>query len=438
MREGPPAQRRRVRAGLALGLAGLLGLGALAWALPGALAPVASGGAARYPAAVIGHGRVLVALGDCAVCHTAPGGAPFAGGRAIATPFGIVHSTNITPDRGTGIGGWSFAAFRRAMRTGVARNGQHLYPVFPYNHFTKTTDADLEAIYAYLRVQTPVVAAPKPNGLAFPMTLRPLLAVWNALYLTPGAYRADPARSAAWNRGAYLVEGLGHCEACHTPRNALGAEIGARAFGGGMVEGWAVPALGTRAPAPVPWTEEAFYTFLRTGFSAQHGPAAGPMGPVIRALQALPDADLRAMAQYLAALSPPVPAAAVQAAMAAAEARNRAALAPSSAPGARIFRNTCAFCHAPAAPVLFGVKPDLAFNSNLQAARPDNLIRIILGGVPDPAVSGMGPMPAFGPVLPDSQVADLVGFLRRHYAPGRPGWTGLDQAVARLRALPGP
>ncbi|GAB0117256.1 molybdopterin cofactor-binding domain-containing protein [Acidisoma sp. 7E03] len=429
----PPVKRRGIWAGLGLGLAGLVGLGAVALPWRGAIAPVSPPAAGLYSAETIARGKLLAAVGDCAVCHTAPGRAVNAGGRAIETPFGIVHSTNITPDVATGIGTWSFEAFRRALREGIARDGRHLYPVFPYDHFTKVTDEDLEALYAYLMAQTPVSAPAKPNGLPFPLNQRALMAGWNALYLKPGPFTPDPARSAEWNRGAYLVEGLGHCSACHTPRNALGAEIKSRAYAGGVAEGWEAPPLTDLSHAPVPWTEQALYTYLRTGFSPDHGPATGPMAPVIHELQALPDTDLRAMATYLAALSAPPSPEAVVTAREEAQARNAGAMLPSAGPGGRLFQGACAACHAPSAPQLFGVKPDLALNSNLQSDRPDNLIRIILGGVPQPAIASMGAMPAFGPVLSDRQIADLVAFLRHQYAPGRPAWSDVEATVARLR-----
>lgn len=430
----PPAKKRGFWAGLGLGVAGLIGVGTLALPLRAAIDPIAPPDPTLYSAATIARGKVLAAVGDCAVCHTAPGGQTLAGGLALQTPFGTVYSVNLTPDIKTGIGTWSFDAFRRAMREGIGRDGRHLYPVFPYDHFTKVTDEDLEAIYAYLMAQPPVVATAPANRLAFPMNIRPLMAGWNALYLKPGAYQPDPARSPEWNRGAYLVEGLGHCSSCHTPRNALGAEIASRRYAGGEAEGWDAPALSTLSRAPIPWTEAELFTYLRTGFSPLHGPAAGPMAPVIHELQAVPDADLRAMAHYLASDLPPVSAEAEKTAMETADARNAGAMLASAGSGGRIFQGACAVCHAPSAPPLFGVKPNLAFNSNLHSDRPDNLIRIILGGVPVPALPGMGPMPAFGPVLSDSQIADLVQFLRRQYAPGQPAWTDLDQTISKLRA----
>lgn len=431
----PPAaaRGRGFWTGLGFGVAGLLGACAVALPVRSALERASAPSPGLYSDQAIARGKVLAALGDCAVCHTAPGGAMLAGGRPLQTPFGIIYSTNITPDPKTGIGDWSFDAFRRAMREGIGRDGRHLYPAFPYTHFTKVTDPDLESIYAYLMAQPPVVSKPRANDLDFPLGMRSLMVGWNTLYFRPGVYKPDPSRSMEWNRGAYLVEGLGHCSACHTPRNALGAEIRSRRFAGGEAEGWDAPPLAALSEAPVPWTEDALYTFLRTGFSAEHGPAAGPMAPVVHELQGVPNADLRAMAHYIASLGKPVSEAEVQAATGRAEARNAGLMSPSAGPGGRIFQGACAACHAPSAPALFGVKPNLALNSNLQAKKPDNLIRIILGGVPRPAIASMGAMPAFGSVLNDSQIAELTAFLRRQYAPERAPWRDLPGKVAKLR-----
>ena len=169
-------------------------------------------------------GARLAAIGNCNVCHTAPGGAPFAGGLALPTPFGTIQSTNITPDPATGIGRWSETAFVRAMREGVDREGRHLYPAFPYDHFTRVTDQDNRALYAYLMTRRPIQASPPPNDLRFPFDQRILLAGWKMLYLRQGPLAIETDRSPEWNRGRYLVEGLGHCGACHTPRDGLGAE----------------------------------------------------------------------------------------------------------------------------------------------------------------------------------------------------------------------
>jgi nicotinate dehydrogenase subunit B len=430
----PPKARRGFWAGLGIGLAGLMGVAVTALPLRAAMAPVSLPDPTLYSAATIARGKMLAALGDCAVCHTAPGGQPYAGGRAIETPFGTVYSRNITPDGATGIGGWSYAAFARAMREGISRDGTHLYPVFPYTDFTRSSDADLEALYAYL-MSRPAVAAVTPRAkLAFPMNVRPVMAAWNLLFHRPGAYRPDPTRSAEWNRGAYLVEGLGHCGGCHTPRNALGAELASRPLAGGWAEGWEAPALNGLSHAPIPWSEAELYTYLRTGYSALHGPAAGPMGPVVREMAALPDADLRAMAHYLASLGTPVSPETEARLATEIAARMPDAMLASAGPGARIYQGACAVCHEPGAPPQFGVQPNLALNSNLHSARPDNLIRTILGGIPMPALDHLGAMPGFAETLNDRQIADLVGFLRRQYAPNQDAWTDLPQTVARLRA----
>ncbi len=228
----------------------------------------------------IERGRQMAEAGDCAVCHTTAEGPTNAGGRAIETPFGTVYSTNITPDPETGIGSWSYPAFERAMREGISRDGHHLYPAFPYTAYTRMNDADLQALYAYL-MASPAVRSRNPvTKLAFPFNLRPMLAAWNAMFLSPGALPVEPSRSAEWNRGAYLVEAVGHCSACHSPRNMLGAEMtGASKFAGGLADGWEAPPLGAHANGPIPWDVNQLYDYLRRGSADLHGPAAGPMVP---------------------------------------------------------------------------------------------------------------------------------------------------------------
>ena len=298
----PFAERRGAFATAAALCAAAIGIGAavLPWR---AIAPIARPDASVYSAATIARGQQLAALGDCAVCHTSANGILNAGGRPLATPFGTIYTTNITPDVETGIGAWSYPAFERAMREGIHRDGRHLYPAFPYTHFAKTTDADLQALYAYLMAQPPVRAETPHNTLAFPFNLRPLMAGWNALFHKPGTFQPDPTKSEIWNRGAYLVEGLGHCGACHSPRNALGAEKANAYLAGGFAEGWEAPALTSLSQAPIPWSEDELFAYLRTGESRFHGVAAGPMAPVVKELAALPDQDIRAMAVYLASFN---------------------------------------------------------------------------------------------------------------------------------------
>jgi nicotinate dehydrogenase subunit B len=445
----PWPRRRSAWAKASALAAGAISVGAALLGWRPAIAPVAAASANLYSAAVIEKGRVLAAAGDCVLCHTAPGGAASAGGRAVDTPFGTVYSTNLTPDAATGIGAWSFSAFQRAMREGISRDGHHLYPAFPYTAFTKTSDDDLTALYAYLMAQPAVASTVPETKLAFPFSLRPLMALWNALYLTPGAALAVASESTEWNRGAYLVNGLGHCGACHTARNALGAEQGGSAtFAGAMVDGWEAPPLTSLSHAPVPWTERELYNYLRFGHSAQHGNASGPMAPVVRQLRELPDADVRAMAVYLASFNAPAasrvaaPARPVPEALAAAlseqsSAQGSAREATLTGPAQRLFSTTCGACHHDGdGPQLLGQNIPLALNSNLHSARPDNLLRVILEGIQEPATRDIGFMPAFRHHLDDTQVAQLAGYMRRRFAPDKPPWPDLEAAVAGVsRAL---
>ena len=424
--------------------AGSLALGAALLGWRPAIAPVVqtAGGAAVYNAATIERGRLLAAAGDCVVCHTAPGGVPNTGGRAMDTPFGTVYTTNLTPDAETGIGQWSFSAFQRAMREGISRDGKHLYPAFPYTAFAKMGDDDLTALYAYLMAQPAVRADVPKTDLAFPFSVRPLMAGWNALFHDATPYQPDPTRPPEWNRGAYLVQGVGHCGACHTPRNALGAEQGGAAFlSGALVDGWEAPALTALSKSPVPWSAESLYSYLRHGHSAQHGSAAGPMAPVVRELAHLPDGDIRAMASYLASFNvstePAADAVQAREALANAAVAQAAALAPQPGRAQRLFDGACAACHHDGdGPKLLGVNIPLALNSNLHSDRPDNLLQVIVHGIREPAARDIGFMPAFGPALSDAQIAELAQYMRQRYAPGRPAWRDVPEALARVRAGP--
>ena len=376
-----------------------------------------------FSEAAITHGGVLAALGNCAVCH----GPGLAGGVLLQTPFGTITTPNITPDESSGVGTWSYAAFARAMRDGVGRDGGHLYPALPYTHFRTVTEPDLQALYAWLMSRPAVTTPPRAaNALRFPFNLRPLLAGWNALFLRGTVFTPDAARSAAWNRGAYLVNGLGHCGGCHSPRNWLGAErTGAAALAGGMAQGWAAQSLTAASQAPLPWTEADYAEYLRTGFSANHGPAGGPMADVVQQLRGVPDADVKAMAVYLASLSPGA------ASVTAEELERQTAPGAATSVGARLYDGACAACHQ-AGRVVFGVRPSLALNSNVHDDTPDTLIRVILQGAG--SFPERGVMPAFGGSLDDTQVAELVRFVRAQFAPGRTAWSGVEDAVARLRS----
>jgi nicotinate dehydrogenase subunit B len=440
----PPMGRRpwRLLAPVGAALAAVIGTAALTVSWRAEIAPVAPRGAALYSAETLERGRVLAEVGDCAVCHTAEDGAVNAGGRGLATPFGTVISTNITPDAETGIGAWSFAAFARAMREGISRDGRHLYPAFPYTAFARTSDADLEALYAFLMAQQPVRSVVPETNLAFPFNVRPGMAVWNALFHDPAPFKPSPDRSEAWNRGAYLVEGLGHCSACHSPRNAVGAEAqGARRLAGGTVDGWDAPGLGIHARGPVPWSKDALFAYLRTGRSENHGVAAGPMAPVIDGLGALPDEDIRAMATYL--VSPPgsSPATARQTAAAADQklatrlvAAGEADARPAIGSGARLFDGACAACHRPEAKgILFNAGSALALSTKVHGDRPDNFLRTVLGGIAAPRDGSHAGMPGLAGSLTDGQIADLAAYVRGRFAPDRPAWPDLASTARRLR-----
>jgi nicotinate dehydrogenase subunit B len=431
--QNPFARRRGALASAAALVAAMVGVAAavLPWR---SIAPIARPDASVFSAATIARGRQLAALGDCAVCHTRANGVINAGGRAIETPFGIIYSTNITPDVETGLGAWSYPAFERAMREGIHRDGRHLYPAFPYPHFAKATDADLQALYAYLMAQAPVRAANPKTTLALPFNWRPLVAGWNALFHRTGVFEADSTKSEIWNRGAYLVEGLGHCGACHSPRNAFGAEKASAHLAGGFAEGWEAPPLTSSSHAPIPWSEDELFAYLRTGESRFHGVAAGPMAPVAKELAGLPDQDIRAMAVYLSAFSTTAISKPGQDELATKlETVSGTKAVSASALGARLYQGACAVCHRVGGAPLFGSRPSLALNSNLHSAVPDNLIQVILHGIASPASSDLGYMPAFKDSMTDNQFAELVSYLRQQFAPDKPPWTEVQAAVGRAR-----
>lgn len=417
---------RFVRYGAAFGLSAALGALVSTWRP--AIAPIPVPRPSAFSADRVARGAVLARLGDCAVCHTADGGRSLAGARALATPFGTLYSDNLTPDPDTGIGHWSAAAFRRAMRDGVARDGAHLYPALPYEHFTHVSDADLDALYAYLMTRRPVRQAAPANRLIPPLGFRPLLAGWKLLFLHKGPVPVDQTRSAQWNRGAYLVEGLGHCGGCHTPRNPAGGEEPSRAYGGGLAEGWRAPALDASNPAARRWTPLALYTYLRTGISPDHSAAAGPMGPVVESLSAAPETDVRAIALYIASRMGTVDAGPSSPRLIDDPARAEA-LAPE---GAVVFAGACAGCHGPGAPMMAQGRPQLGLASSLSDKDPTSASQAVLRGI-EPPVAGRGPkMPPFADNLTDAQVAQVLTYARARYT-DLPAWTRLPQSVRAAR-----
>ena len=374
--------------------------------LPPRVGDVATAGSGN--ADPVARGEYLVRAGSCLGCHTEPGGEPYAGGRAIETPFGIVNSPNLTADA-TGLAAWSNDDFWRAMHNGRSRDGRLLYPAFPYPNYTRLVRADSDAMLAYLKSLPPVARKSRPHGLRFPFDLQASLAVWRALFFRPARFEADPARPASWNRGAYLVETLGHCNACHSRRNAFGATAGPLDLAGGLipVQNWYAPSLTDNAEAGVgDWPAREVVAFLKHGVSAR-GWAQGPMAEVVaRSTRYLSDEDLAAMATYLAAL----PRGQVDR-----DDAPNAPPAPPSSSGAKLYATHCASCHGEHGEGVAGAYPALAGNRAVALSPPANLVHMVLrGGYPPTTAGNPRPfgMPPFATVLADAEVADVLSFLR--------------------------
>jgi mono/diheme cytochrome c family protein len=360
----------------------------------------------------------------------------------LATPFGTIYGTNITPDPETGIGRWSEAAFTRAMREGVDRSGRHLYPAFPYDHFVRTTDEDLHALYAYLMTRDPVAARPPGNRLTFPLSFRPLIAGWKLLFLDNTPVPANPRSSAEWNRGQYLVQSLGHCGSCHSPRGAFGQEDRGRYLDGGEAEGWTVPALNVKSPSPLPWDVDQLAAYLRGGLVRDHAIAAGPMQRVIQGLGSASPADVLAIAVYIdSTLGAPTPARQDLAKSVRARAAQPslptvpAAVAGdvSLALGTSVYAQACAACHDQGRGLASSAALQLPLAVAVHDPDPRSLIRIVLRGIRPPAGTAGRWMPAFGAVLTDEQLVALLAYLRR-VAAGAPPWVDLPARVREARA----
>jgi mono/diheme cytochrome c family protein len=384
--------------------------------------------------ALVAKGAALAAIGNCASCHTAEGGKTLVGGRALDTPFGTVYSTNLTPDPDTGIGRWSAQEFRRAMHEGIGRDGRELYPAFPYDHYTRVTDEDIDAIFAYLMSRDSLRAEIPENRMLVP---RPFVAFWKSLYFKAGVLPPDAAHDAQWNRGRYLAEGLGHCGACHTPRNALGAEEPQRPLAGGRIEGWSAPALNAQSPAPHAWTVEDLTTYLRTGFDAQHGVAAGAMAPVAQNLGTVSAADVRAIAVYVASQmrgGRPAESAATSSKpgsdteqIAEDAVPDSFGAAASGTDGAAIYKSACAGCHERARRGI-----PLALSTSVTDTTSANLVRITLEGIMPLEGRGGGIMPGFAGALTDHQMGALAEYLRKDVGHA-PAWSDVEREIAKAR-----
>jgi len=430
MATGPSTSSAGATHNILYGLAGVivaLGAGFLAYAWFPEIAPVATPGRGAFDQALIDKGALLARIGNCGICHTAAGGRPFAGGRPLETPFGTIFSTNITPDPQTGIGSWSEAAFMRAMRSGVDRAGRHLYPAFPYPHFTKLTDDDIKALYAFQMTREPVEARAPANQLPFPLNIRFVVSGWNLLYLGRGAFRPDPDHDQAWNRGAYLVEALADCGGCHTPRNKLGAENADENLGGGSSEGWDAPALNASSPAPVPWDADRLFVYLHQKFDDAHGTPAGLMAPVAHNLARVPEQDVRAIATYVLSIAgPPSPERQARAAEATARAKRPVETGKSADLGAAIYAGACAQCHESNRAL------SLALSTSVAAPSPRNLIHILLEGIHQPDGEAGPLMPPFAGALTDAQMAAVINFVRVNFS-GQPAWSGVENEIRRIQ-----
>ena len=393
-----------------------------AWSL---LCSALAGGEARSepdPEAIV-HGKALTIAGDCASCHTADPAKPFAGGKRIDTPFGAIYSPNLTPDRDTGIGAWSDEDFHRALRLGVAPDGSRYYPAFPYPNFTKLVRDDILAIRAYLATLAPVRNAVPPPELRWPLNYRVVLRGWNWLFFKPGILQPDQQKGTAWNRGRYLVEGLGHCGACHTPKNIFGADRRGQAYGGGRVADMFAPRLdGAERSGLKSWSVDDIVEYLQSGRNGKSH-AGGPMSEVVvNSTSQMSDADVRAIAVYLKDLPAGAPEPAVSSPPPA-----------QMANGEKIYRGACVACHeldGSSAPRIY---PPLPGNANLQSADPSSTLRIILDGaesVTTPRAPNKGSMPAY-PKLSDQDIADVATYIRNSWGNAAPAVTAREVGTAR-------
>ncbi len=380
--------------------------------------------ATDFDYAKLEKGRKLVDAGDCVACHTQDKSKPFAGGRAIPTPFGTIYSANITPDRETGIGAWTADDFYRAMHEGIGPHGERLYPAFPYPYFTRMTRDDVEAVRAYLMSLDPVSNMPPPNDLIWPLNIRTFMAGWNMLFFKKGAFQPDPNKSAEWNRGAYLVEGPGHCGACHTPKNIFGADKPSKALQGGLIQNWTAPNLTAQASEGLGrWSANDIVEYLKTGRNRLSG-ATGLMAEVvINSTSKMSDADLKAIAVYLKDVgASPTPSA---------SAPDRTVMQA----GEAIYRDSCAACHQGDGKGVPHMFPPLQGNAVAQQTDSTTVLRVILEGAKTVATTKRpttSAMPAYGWKLDNQQVAAVATYIRNSWG-NHAGAVGSDK-VANMRS----
>ena len=369
------------------------------------------------------RGEYLARAGDCISCHTAGGGQPLAGGGRLNTPFGYMLAPNITPDAATGIGLWSSDDFYRALHDGVNRSGEDMYPTMPYDFYTKVTRGDIDAIFSYLRTLAPVTRLVDVNHLHFPFDVRWTMAAWRELYFTAGALAQRPDKSASWNRGAYLVEGLGHCSDCHSPRNLLGSIEKDKDFSGAVIDGWfALDLSEDIATGLGRWSTEDIATYLKTGAFIGRTTAVGPMAEVVHnSLQYLTDADLYAMAEYLKSIPPD-----------SSLRTGRRRPDGTRIQGTNLYIDHCMGCHQSMGRGIAGVFPPLAGNGVVLASDPGDVIKIILLGIP--AQNGRIAMPSFAGRMSDQQIAAIANYVRTSWGnTAAPDATSVMVAKLRVR-----
>jgi mono/diheme cytochrome c family protein len=391
---------------------------------------------------VVARGAYLAKVGDCVACHSAPKGKPFAGGLPMATPLGKIYATNITPDPDTGIGTWSEADFDKALREGVSKDGHNLYPAMPYTAYAKVRDDDVKALYAYfMKGVAPVRQENRASDIPFPLNMRWPLKFWNMVFLDKGVYRDKDGKDVEWNHGAYLIQGLGHCSTCHTPRGfafqeKASDESGSAWLTGGLLDGWFASNLtGEPNVGLGRWSEAELTGFLKTGANA-HASAFGSMTDVINnSTQAMSDEDVAAMSHYLKSLGPaggtgaPVYAHDPKATMAVLQ-------RPANDPGANVYTTYCMHCHGVDGKAFAPFLAPLAGNPNVLEKDPSSLINVTLNGTRDLVIQGVPatyPMPRYSPVLNDRQIAEVLTFIRAGWGNG--GAAVSASEVGKIRGM---
>ena len=371
------------------------------------------------------RGEYLATAGDCVSCHTTPGGQPFAGGLRMNTPFGYLLTPNITPDKKTGIGSWSKDDFFKAIHDGVNKKDQDMYPAMPFTSYAKVSREDVDAIYAYLQTVKPVSNEISINHLEFPFNIRSTMLFWRELFFTPGFFKPDSSQSASWNRGAYLVEGLGHCSECHSPRNVMGAIEQSKAFTGALVDGWFALNLTSNLRTGLgSWTAQDIANYLKSGKYPGKTTALGPMQEVVHnSTSKLSDSDLLAMGVYLKTLP------------ASSSLNNQVkTIDKSKSEGARLYIDNCSGCHQSNGRGIQNVIPPLASNPAVIAPNGADIVKVIIRGIG--SRNGYIPMPSFASRLNDEEIAQLSNYVRDSW--GNSAAPNVTQSMVKnIRANPG-